>query len=432
MQNKFIALFLCTCLITTLFFNVSNIEAATVTDPGNTAVSTISSVLDGISTIATTGDFSTGLGWMALGVGASNMITAAKILALLTVQKSIQTMIGEGDGMIIRDYNEYLFINPKQIAMANMNSFFNTVSKGRLSTLNYEGIGPNHDSYLVAQARKDFIGQTFQTNLQEQVTDPTKLFSTGNMKGIMTYMQCANNPACYTLTSSAKYKAELVRAQEIAKAESANTGFRPQKKDGRIVKPSSIAQSALAQIDQLGTQIIMNAEPNEGAADLGVAAAMSQIAQGTAISIGARALNYGISDSKGRAAIRNQNDEFPFSLNYSFNSGVGFSAGGVSVSTGAGAIDLQDMIGNTCATASMSIDPVHGAVVSIQGKKYSCETKREVSGTLPSITDISAGSVTCSTTDDCNSFCSKVPGCQDQFGTLFCHPVQKKCMPVSQ
>jgi hypothetical protein len=197
-----------------------------------------------------------------------------------------------------------------------MNSFFNTVSRGRLSSLNYEGVGPNYDAYLVAQSRAAITGQTFATNLQDQVTDPTQTFAAGNMKGISSYLQCANNVMCYTMTATAKYNQEFSKAQDLAKNE-ADRGFVPKKVNGRIVSPAALVQNALLAADQLGTQLIMDASWDDG-----VGAGLTQIAEGAGVSLASRLSNYGISDSAGRQIIQNKNDQFPFSLSYSTTKGA--------------------------------------------------------------------------------------------------------------
>lgn len=307
-------------------------------------------------------------------------LAASKMAALFAVQKITAAIIGSNDGGSITDYRQYLYIAPQQRAMAQMNSFFNTVSKGRLSSLNYEGVGINYDAYLVAQARQSIAGQSFSTNLQAQVSDPTQLFSTGNMKGIMTYMQCANNPACYTLTSVAKYNAELSKATEIAKAEQ-DKGFLPKKQNGKIVKPAALISNIFSQVDQLGTQVIMNADLSAG-----LAAGEIQIAQGTLMNIASRSINYAVSDPSGKAAIRNSNDQFPFSLSYGTNTGIGFSAGGVTAQLGGvGAVGAVQ-IGNTCAITYGTVTPI-GATVTIQGQKYTCpQTQTQTSVVAPTIT----------------------------------------------
>ncbi|EKD58222.1 MAG: hypothetical protein ACD_56C00169G0001, partial [uncultured bacterium] len=342
----------------------------------------------------------------------SMTLAASKMAALWAVQKITAAIIGSGDGGSITDYKQYLFGGTKQAALNEVNSFFNTVSQGRLSSFNYEGVGrKNYDAYLVAQARQAIGGQNFSTNIQSQVSNPTQMFTTGNMKGIMTYMQCANNPACYTLTSVAKYNSEITKAQEVAKAEQ-DKGFLPQKKNGKIVKPAALLSTALTQVDQLGTQVIMNADLKGG-----LAAGELQIAKGLLMNIAARSVNYATSDSAGRAAIKNKNDQFPFSLGYTLNTGIGFTAGGVTIDTGAGAIASQTMIGNTCATAAASYDPVNGAVVAINGKKYSCATKTVVAGVAPSV-EVTPPSIFCTTDSACNI--------GKAAGTYICR--QGKCM----
>ncbi|MDD5397062.1 MAG: hypothetical protein PHW24_03310 [Candidatus Moranbacteria bacterium] len=264
--------------------------------------------------IAQVGSYFGHMAEMSFTAGTAQSLLLNKVLALLAVQEATSLLVGDGpDGTIIRDFNNYLYVSPQQRAMAQMNSFFNTVSQGRLSSLNYEGIGPNYDAYLVNQAKQAIAGQAFATNLQNIVTNPSQLLDGGNMKGLMTYMQCANNVACYTLTSTEQYNLEFEKAQTIAKNENVN-GFVPKKLNGRIVQPASLAQNALTQIDQLGTQLIITANPSDnGFANL---TAIEQVWTGAGISATARLTNYGISDSAGKAAIMNKNDQFPFSLSY--------------------------------------------------------------------------------------------------------------------
>lgn len=268
-------------------------------------------------------------------IGA-NAIVVAKVAALLAVQEVVALLIGDSDGQpqIIRDYKNYLYVSPQQRAMEQMALFFNATSKGRLSYLNYEGIGPNYDLYLVAQARQAIAGRPFVTNIQELVTNPsTDMFSSGNMKGVMAYMQCANNVACYTLTATEKYKMEYAQAQDVARSEQQN-GFLPTKTiSGRIDKPAALAQNALMVVDQVGTNLIVNAQPDAKTGES--TPALLQIAEGAAMSIASRLINYGISDDAGKAAIAAKNDQFPFSLSYTAkttNPKTGKEEGGLGIS----------------------------------------------------------------------------------------------------
>lgn len=317
MRNKAISFFLCVAMIFTTgcFLSVPKAQAVW-------GISDVS--IDPAQISSAAKDFAFQVKEAAIRAAekiadtAANLaVIAAKVAALYAVQKAVALIIGDDDGesQIIRDYNDYLYISPNQRAMAQMNTFFNTVSRGRLSYLNYEGIGPNYDIYLVSQAKQTILGTPFVTNIQDQVIDPSQMFSGGNMKGLMAYMQCANNVACYTVEAKNKYEKELSKAQDIARSEQQN-GFLPKKSSiGRIISPAALAQNALLQVDQMGTNLIVQAPITGGSK--AIQASLTQIATGATLSITARAINYGISDNAGKEAIKNKNEQYPFSLSYS-------------------------------------------------------------------------------------------------------------------
>ncbi len=327
MSKKFFSIILCVSMIGLYAFGpfVHKANASyPVVDVGNIVQSTISAVTDVVMKVYT-------LAKDVAGIISSNMIVAYKIAALLTVQESVALIIGEGDGLIVRDYNQYLYTNPKQQALARMNVFFNAVSDGRLSSSTYEGVGPNYHAYLALQAKKSLVGDVKKTNLQEQVSDPNKLFSGGNMKGIMSYMQCTNNVGCMTLLSNSIYSQEFSKVQDLARSEQQN-GFLPRKgSDGRIMSPSMMAQNALLDLDRFGTELIITADDGEDGEKL--EAAIAQIAEGSLLSIVSRAANYGIPDNRASAAAQARNDQFPFSVDYNPEAGTGtLSSGGFSTS----------------------------------------------------------------------------------------------------
>lgn len=354
--------------------------------------------------IATVGSFAFSVGEKIGNTVVGQAFTFAKVAALVGEQSLVRSIIGGGNSStIIRDFNEYLFLSPQQKAMAQMNTFFNAVSRGRLSSLNYEGVGPNYDAYLVAQARQAIGGQNFVTNIQSQATDPRRMFADGNMKGIMSFVQCANNPYCYTMVASQKYNAEFAKAQEIAKTQNVN-GFTPKITNGRITQPAAIAQNALLQVDQLGTQIIMNADGGSTTEDK--VNGLNQIASGVAISVAARLTNYGISDEAGKESLRNKNDQFPFSLAYS-NNGLGFSAGGVTVNTGLASYNGSVQIGNTTACLQAAANGNGDTFVMINGTKTACPKSTGSSLKAPSIgcMDGIAGNAVCQTQCDGSPTC---------------------------
>lgn len=270
-------------------------------------------------------------------------ISAAKIAGLLAVQALTQKLIGKGNnGGTISDWNKYLYSSPQQKATAQMKIFFNQASKGRISSAKYEGVGPmNYDAYLNSEGTKSFSPQPFATNIQEIATDPKQMFDGGSMKGIMTYMQCANNVACYTLTAQNQYSKELEKATTIAKSEQ-DKGFLPKKENGKIIQPAAIISGALMSGDKLGTDIIMGVDVKGS-----IGSAISEITQGVAISVISRSVNYALADKSGKNAIQNSNDQPPVSsIGYSSQGGLSIGAGGRNYSTGIGAGALDQI--NPC------------------------------------------------------------------------------------
>ena len=248
--------------------------------------------------------------WMDTGISVSNkvktildkiilimanvVLVGAKVAAIKGVQAAVAQMVGgdaEGGGRIIRDFGDYLYTSPQKKALEQMNAFFISTGSGYSS---FDGAGSNYNSYLVAQARQAIKGEPMKTNLQNQVSDPSQMFAGGNMKGLMSYMECANNVACFTLTVESKYADAISKAQDIARSQSVD-GFLPKLVNGRIQSPAIMAQSALMDVDKMGTQMIMDAKIGEDGKKL--PSALTQIAAGSGLSIAARMANYGISDS---------------------------------------------------------------------------------------------------------------------------------------
>lgn len=310
MQKKIIALIICFGLIVSfVFIPYHNAKAI-----WPTSASIANLVPEAMTTVGTFSDLAIAIKDIVMNKLAEISVSTAKVAALLAVQAITRAVIGDGGGSgAITDWNNYLYAMPQQKALAQMNTFFTTASNGRASSLNYEGVGPNYDAYLISQAKKAIAEPVFKTDIQNTVSNPYQLFDNGNMKGFMTYLKCPNNVACYTLVATEKYNSEFTKAQEIAKKEQSN-GFLPKKSiTGKIIQPAVLISNAFTQVDQLGTQLIMTAEPSNGSST----GALLQIAKGATISIASRSFNYLIADSKGKATLRNKNDQFPFSLSYS-------------------------------------------------------------------------------------------------------------------
>lgn len=243
---------------------------------------------------------------------SAHAVVLAKIAALLAVQEATALLIGNED-MMIRDWDAYLFTSARQTALNQMNTFYNTVSKGRLSSLNYEGVGPNYDAYLKSLSEKNLQGTKLETDIVEYVSDPYQnLFSDGTMRGLMAYMECGNNPLCYMAGMQQKYESFFTQTQKRLEMEQQN-GLLPMKIDGRIFRPATLISNALMEVDKFGTNLIMTADSKPG---VSAGAATQQIFQGMFWSIASRSINYGIVDKGGKSAIASQSSQYPFSLSY--------------------------------------------------------------------------------------------------------------------
>lgn len=268
------------------------------------------------------------LEWVAKTL-ASALIVAAKIAALYAIEKAVAYLIGDDGGkeaMVIRDFESYLYTGPKQEALKQMKSFLTEVSASKSSYLNYEGIGTSYVSYLKKQgetAISDTLegtigGKKITTDIQEYVSDSSNFFAEGNMKGVVSYMKCANNPACLITEVQSKTAASFNKFQDIARSE-AKDGLLPKKSaSGRIETPAVMAQNALLEIDKQGTSMIIDA-PIDGDTTA-KAGALMQIATGAAMSIVSRAANYGIVDeaAKVEAELTTKlgNTYYSFSTSY--------------------------------------------------------------------------------------------------------------------
>lgn len=318
-----------------------------------TAVATTGTVA---TTGATAGSSLIGTGGILTDIGmtlskfakdnlASIAFVGIKLAALKVVQMATAKIIGSGGGgktgSTVTDWNNYLYTSPQQRAMAQMDSFFNTVSKGKLSALNYEGVNgkATQESYLVKESKRAIAGQQMRTTLPEYATDLNDITASGNMKGMLVTMQCGNNVACYTMVSQSKYATEMEKAKTIADKKQKD-GILPIEVNGKITKPAAIVASAMSGFDQQGEKLIMDAKAATWEEYSG---ALTQVATGAAISLAARTLSYAAADEKGKAAIQNKNDSrsYPFSVSYSTTSGLGYSAAGTKSNTGMGVIDTK-------------------------------------------------------------------------------------------
>lgn len=256
---------------------------------------------------------------------ASAAVVLAKIAALYAVQEAVALLLGDEnkDSLIIRDFGEYLYTLPRKAAAKQMKAFFTQLSSGRSSYSSYEGVGTSYISAVKKQAETaadDFFngtigGKQVATTLQNYTSDASDLFSDGTTKAFSALLECGNSYLCVHLQTKEKAAQELKKQQGKAAAETKD-GMLPQKSStGRITTPAIMAQNALVDIDQHGSNMIINANAGAGNA-ASILTALEEIAAGAAMSIVSRAINYGIVDKAAKAEDEVISKGYSFSTSY--------------------------------------------------------------------------------------------------------------------
>jgi hypothetical protein len=200
-------------------------------------------------------------------------INAIKQAALKAIQKKMNSSY---ESKMITNYGKYLYTAPIQKSAKQMNTFFTSVTGGTSSSLNYEGIGgsigisgsfgSNYSSYLVKQAKKSINGVNLKVTITDVVDDPTKPFSSGNMQGIMSFLECSNNPYCMSMAAQTKYSQLVEKNMNIAKEEAVD-GFMPTKVNGIIKAPAEAAKNMVDNVAQMGVDTIVNAMNNDDSSE---------------------------------------------------------------------------------------------------------------------------------------------------------------------
>lgn len=255
-------------------------------------------------------------------------LAAMKAASTLAVNSAIRAIVGSGnDGQpnFVTNWNDYLYLSPHDRTMLHMNSFFNSVSGGRLSASGYEGFGSmNYDAYMASMAMQSLQGQAFVTTLPRQVNDPTQLFANKSMRDFMSYLRPANNVWGYTSRAQQEYAAEFAKQQTIAEKTQVNGWLPKINSNGRISAPATLFQNAMESVDRMGNDIIVNATtPGE-------------LAIGSLTRIAAQTLQAGIGGDAAADRVRARNSSTNLNLNYNPTTGLSIGANGQNYSTGVG------------------------------------------------------------------------------------------------
>lgn len=293
-----------------LVFSAPKAQAIPVFDAGDIATNTLSLYQEAMTQITTLQEYAQTIQEYQKKVQGSATLLQAKQKALSDIRKNITREYFSGDNNLqITDYDDYLNKTPKKEALSGMEEkggFYDEVSNGRSSAFSYEVAGgrTDFDSYFASQSKSALTSNSPKTTLQNRVSSPNAIFN-GNMKGLVSYMECGNNPACYSLAAEKTYEEKTGELKEVAKAQETD-GYKPKIENGKIVKPSELVKNASLQVENMGINFINTAGNGEQTMN----DAINQVLIGTDISLNSYLGKYGLSTSD----LQDAADLFSFSL----------------------------------------------------------------------------------------------------------------------
>lgn len=201
------------------------------------------------------------------------LLGTLKVAATQIINTQINQLVGggtTGQALFITDYESFLYEEPLQKTELYMNDFFTLTSRGKYASANYVGVGSlggniggNYSSYLVNQAKNATINraaQEIQMNLEEYTQSPDAMFAEGDWRAFNAFFSNpANNPYGYTLSAEEAYQEKLEQEIQIQTVKAQSSGYKPVEKGGEIITPSATIESIVADVQNMGNNIITNA-----------------------------------------------------------------------------------------------------------------------------------------------------------------------------
>jgi hypothetical protein len=272
MNKKLLSSFLASWLLfsSLLFFPMQKASALTVMEiGGNLLTNIVTTIEQTIGTVEATISAVADDGLWTNDMIDRYLLPALKMAAIQMMHNIISNIVSggnNGNAAFVTDWNDYLFKAPQKETRVYMNSFFNSVSAGRISGLNYEGVGQGYDKYLKTYSENALYGSSnqFKTYIQNYTSNPqTEMFSSGNFKAFSAFLDCPNNPYCMSMTAETVYQNELSRNTEVRNKLVNSSGYISKVINGKVVTPGSQFQSAMEGVDQLANGMIVNATKSE-------------------------------------------------------------------------------------------------------------------------------------------------------------------------
>lgn len=195
------------------------------------------------------------------------MTGAAKQAAIKMITEQVYSAVSGGSGnggtKFIVSWQSALEDDPQKEAAIYIESMSSssTQMRGSSSYQSSEGTDGNYMSGLSNIVK----GISSQTSSSAKCTityegDPSNMFADGTFKNFSKFMSGPNDPWSYQTCMQNAYEVKLASLKEIAKAKAvAFSGFKGTESGGNMSYPGSLVFAKVANIENMGNQVIANA-----------------------------------------------------------------------------------------------------------------------------------------------------------------------------
>lgn len=194
--------------------------------------------------------------------------------AVSNLNNQINSLVGGGSNgspAFITNWQDYLFDAPANQTRAYMNDYLSRMTSGRGTYSGYtpEGFsGASANNYL-AELKQNGINSIENNDSLDNIPkttyegNPDQMFASGNFRNMSLYLSGTNNPWAFDIATQNAYQTKLDQAKEIQKNKSlAYQGFKgtgEKGSDSTITNPGSLTKEYVANVQNLGNNIIANA-----------------------------------------------------------------------------------------------------------------------------------------------------------------------------
>ena len=173
------------------------------------------------------------------------------------------SIVGDEVGFIT-DWQKEMYTNPQEAAKTYINDFLSTTTRGKCSSSDYSSSGGSGDylAYLCSQARSMAIeAEPEETNIDEYMTDPAKMFDSGDWSAFSAFFQGNNNPVALSLTVQKEMISKMSQEEDKAQAQAiAYAGFKGSKEGDSVITPGSVSKDILVESETIQLKELANTD----------------------------------------------------------------------------------------------------------------------------------------------------------------------------